>query len=59
MANRGESEDVAAAHPDVVADMRASLAAILAADPDNVDGGLAPPPLTDDQRQRLRALGYL
>jgi arylsulfatase A-like enzyme len=59
MANQGESEDVAAAHPDVVADMRASLLAILTADPDNVEGGQAPQPLTDAQRQRLRALGYL
>jgi arylsulfatase A-like enzyme len=59
MASQGESEDVAAAHPDMVADMRASLAAILAADPDSIDGGLPPPSLTDDQRQRLRALGYL
>jgi len=59
MANRGEDEEVAGAHPWVLADMRADLEAILAADSGSADASQTPLPLTDAQRERLRALGYL
>jgi arylsulfatase A-like enzyme len=59
MANEGENEDVGRAHPDVLAEMRANLDAIVAADPRSSDASLAPRPLTEAQRERLRALGYL
>jgi len=59
MANGGEETDVAATHPDVLADMRADIDAILAADPDLAHGGSVQRPITDAQRERLRALGYL
>jgi arylsulfatase A-like enzyme len=59
MAARGEDEDVAGAHPDVLADMRASLEAIIASDYRSANPSHTPRVLTDAQRERLRALGYL
>jgi len=59
MADRGEDADVAAAHPDVLSELRASLDAILAADPKQTDQGPGKRPLTDGEKERLRALGYL
>jgi arylsulfatase A-like enzyme len=59
MARRGEDEDVAAAQPAVLGEMRANLDAIMASDPRTRPASQAAPPLTDAQRERLRALGYL
>jgi arylsulfatase A-like enzyme len=52
----GETRNVAESHPQVVARLRAQLAEIMAAE----RGSLARDrSLTEEQRERLRALGYL
>jgi arylsulfatase A-like enzyme len=59
MTGRGDDEDVGVVHPDALAEMQAELDTILAADPRAGSRGPAKRPLTDAEKERLRALGYL
>jgi hypothetical protein len=57
MAGRGEDENVAAAHPAELTRLRQLLDAVIDADPD-LDREATPRPLTAEEREHLRALGY-
>jgi hypothetical protein len=52
----GETRDVAESHPQVVAKLRAQLAEIMAAESGSSTEQRF---LTEEQKERLRALGYL
>ena len=56
-ADPGETQDVAGEHPEVVKRMRAEIDFMIAREP--AAGGRAEGSLSDDEREQLKALGYL